>query len=318
MEQNNINQLLSENQVRIKDQIQLQLKEQINTSQIRNYITIGNLKINIISGFLMNPNIHLTSWFDRFIELLWSGSYDNSSDDPNKILSFIFDNPSDETKTILFDLLEKKMIRPGIEIENLMRTTISIPPKKLNKSEEKLFKYPGFVTHTFEKMRVYPFYDLPNWKNNVNHYLNNTGTSIQQNEGSQVWSLLYSNPDLLSSDEMVENVKLLMKKRNYSAYDLISNPGMKFITHPRFRSFITKTDIQKLKDGPRTTHRFFSTLYVIDILEKNPELIEWNGLCENPYAIPIIEKNLDKINFESLAKNPNGLHLFEPYLFILL
>jgi hypothetical protein len=308
-------------------ELEIVLKEQnnINQLQVKDQINIRNLKFNIIHGFLTNPNIHLTPWFDRFIEMLWSGSYTNNpintltSNNEDRTYGCILKNPSDESRTILYDRLEKRMIRPGKSIENYMTSTNDLLPRKLKKSDLNIFRYPGYESLSF-KMNVYPFIDCIDWKKEVNHYLKNTGTSQQQQNGSDIWSELLYNPELLSSDEMVENLTLWIKKHNYSTYYLISSfaDTFPFIRDPRFRSFITKIDIQKVKEGSRNDHRNFSRLYVIDILEKNPELIEWYGLCENPYAIPLIEKNQDKINWETLAKNPNGLHLFEPYLFILL
>ena len=304
-------------------ELEIVLKEEmeqnnINQLQVKHQVNIGNLKFNIICGFLMNPNIHLTHWFDRFIEMLLSGSYTFE----DKTYGYILKNPSDESRTILYDRLEKKMIRPGKSIENYISSTDDLLPKKLIKSIDlDIFRYtgyPGYETISF-KMNIYPFFDATNWKNDVNHFMNNTGTSQQQQNGSDVWCKLLCNPELLSSYEMVENIKLWIKKYNYSVYHIISSYAdvWPFIRDPRFKSFITEIDIQKLKED-RNGHRNFSMLDVIDILEKNPELIEWHGLSQNPYAIPLIEKNPDKINWETLAKNPNGLHLFEPYLFILL
>lgn len=36
----------------------------------------------------------------------------------------------------------------------------------------------------------------------------------------------------------------------------------------------------------------------VDFLERNPELINWNGLSLNPNAIKLLEENTDKIDWD--------------------
>ena len=50
---------------------------------------------------------------------------------------------------------------------------------------------------------------------------------------------------------------------------------------------------------------------VIDLLEKNQDKIDWEGLSYNPNAIELLEKNPDKIHWSYLSENPNAIHLLE-------
>jgi hypothetical protein len=47
-----------------------------------------------------------------------------------------------------------------------------------------------------------------------------------------------------------------------------------------------------------------SQTVAIDILESNPDNINWYYLSENPAAIHILKENLDKISGASLSINP--------------
>ena len=49
----------------------------------------------------------------------------------------------------------------------------------------------------------------------------------------------------------------------------------------------------------------------INILEENPDNIEWYSLSENPSAIKLLEKYPDKINWFLLSSNPNAIPLLE-------
>jgi hypothetical protein len=54
----------------------------------------------------------------------------------------------------------------------------------------------------------------------------------------------------------------------------------------------------------------------IDILQKNPYLINWNLLSSNESAIELLQQNMDKINWMYLSKNtnPNAIPLLEEYV----
>jgi hypothetical protein len=40
-------------------------------------------------------------------------------------------------------------------------------------------------------------------------------------------------------------------------------------------------------------------------------MIDWDMLSKNPAAIDLLEQNPDKINYMCLSMNPNAVHLFE-------
>ena len=50
---------------------------------------------------------------------------------------------------------------------------------------------------------------------------------------------------------------------------------------------------------------------VIDILEKNPNLINWQELSRNKKAIKILETRLDKLDWKKLSSNPCAIKLLE-------
>jgi hypothetical protein len=50
------------------------------------------------------------------------------------------------------------------------------------------------------------------------------------------------------------------------------------------------------------------------LLRDNFEMIDWNGLSENPNALEILQENIDKIDWEQLAKNPGAIPLIERHL----
>jgi len=52
----------------------------------------------------------------------------------------------------------------------------------------------------------------------------------------------------------------------------------------------------------------------IDLLEANPDKINWDHLSFNPNAIHLLEQNPDKIDWGSLVDNPNAIHLIEQNL----
>jgi len=48
----------------------------------------------------------------------------------------------------------------------------------------------------------------------------------------------------------------------------------------------------------------------IQMMEKNPELINWSSIGMNEAAIHIIERHLDKITFwYTLSANPKAIHI---------
>ena len=49
----------------------------------------------------------------------------------------------------------------------------------------------------------------------------------------------------------------------------------------------------------------------INLLEKYPEIINWDLLSFNPNAIHLLEKNPDNIDWINLSRNPNAIHLLE-------
>ena len=49
----------------------------------------------------------------------------------------------------------------------------------------------------------------------------------------------------------------------------------------------------------------------IQLLEKNPDKINWSGLSENPSAIQLLKKNPDKIIWWNLSANPSAMDLLE-------
>ena len=74
-------------------------------------------------------------------------------------------------------------------------------------------------------------------------------------------------------------------------------------------NFIDNNGINRFK---KCTYELSKSQYMINVIEKYPELINWSGLCENPKAIHILERNMDKLCHNSLCKNPNAVHLFAP------
>jgi hypothetical protein len=70
----------------------------------------------------------------------------------------------------------------------------------------------------------------------------------------------------------------------------------------RFRSWIQH---QKLYDYDLCKNPNY-----IQMLDKNPELINWSSIGMNPAAIHIIERHLDKITFwYTLSANPKAIHI---------
>ena len=50
---------------------------------------------------------------------------------------------------------------------------------------------------------------------------------------------------------------------------------------------------------------------VIELLEANPDKINWSMLSANPNGIPLLKSNPDKINWANLSANPNGIPLLQ-------
>ena len=53
--------------------------------------------------------------------------------------------------------------------------------------------------------------------------------------------------------------------------------------------------------------------YAIDLLQQNPEKIDWEHLSTNPQAIHLLEQNPDKIHWRNVSMNPQAIHLLEQH-----
>jgi hypothetical protein len=49
----------------------------------------------------------------------------------------------------------------------------------------------------------------------------------------------------------------------------------------------------------------------IELLNKNPEKINWDFICSNPNAIELLNKNPEKINWDFICSNPNAMNIIE-------
>jgi hypothetical protein len=75
---------------------------------------------------------------------------------------------------------------------------------------------------------------------------------------------------------------------------------------------------RNLDSIPWVNNKMLSSNYsprIIDILRRNPHMIDWYYLSQNPFAAPLLLENLDKINWEALSSNEGDdcLKILEEY-----
>jgi hypothetical protein len=104
---------------------------------------------------------------------------------------------------------------------------------------------------------------------------------------------------------------------NENDYDYAGNPYFENL-YPDYQinwSYLAKNSsaMDVLEENPE--HIEWSYLSsntsdrAIDLLYENPDKIDWYWLSQNPSAMDLIEANLDLVNWRQLCKNPNAVEL---------
>jgi hypothetical protein len=112
------------------------------------------------------------------------------------------------------------------------------------------------------------------------------------------WDSLSRNPNAIDLlEEYPDNINLEALCFNPNAIHLIEERLCEFI------NIDTEEYRLGLSQNPNA----------IDLLERNKELIDWDGLSRNQNAIDLLEKNKELIDWTGLARNPNpnAIHLIE-------
>jgi len=176
--------------------------------------------------------------------------------------------------------------------------------------DEYIFKNENAI-HIIEKRIQYDNYGYINHNKNAVNFLRNNPQYIDYNILCGEEHGIEFVDELIKNNEL-EKIYWLRLSTNPATMHIMNDP--KYYPYIDWRGIVyNKNALELVKNNLHMIYKRWAFIcgspYLIDIIEKNMNKVNWCWLSYNYNAIHILEKNIEKINVNNLRLNKNGFQL---------